>query len=415
MSDDLFGLESVLKIKKSGVRNVFTPHTPINRFDHFFGREKDVKRMISLIDSPGQHILLYGDRGVGKTSLAKTTCSFILNKINKGLFFTKSCDSEDIFSSLFIEPLKHIGCDTSVESITKSLKQTGDASLNVVVAKGGLQSERQSSTVFKNPANLNSPSWIANRLKDLDCIFLLDEVDTLVNVEDKHKLAELIKALSDLNSPFKIILVGIAKTASDLTAGHRSVQRCLKEIRLERMDDEDIRKIILNGMKQIEKRPIDEVVDKIVNISSGFPHFAHLICLKCAEIAIETNKTHIENEILDMALDYAATDSEGTLTESVDAILRTINKPQDYKLLLLAAANCQKRDFRSSEVTSKFKELFNIDITSAKLSKRLSKLTNEDVSHSILIKTGRGCFSFQDPRMPSFIKISFNNSRILAA
>lgn len=415
MLDDLFGLESELKIRKSKVREIFTPHTPVNEIEHLFGRENDVKRMVSLINSPGQHILIYGDRGVGKTSLAKATCSLILNKISKASLLTKSCDSGDNFSSLFLEPLKLTGHDVYIQSSTKASKQGGDAGLNLGVIKAGIQSEHELTTTFTNTSNLHSPSWLAQQLKDLDCIYLIDEVDTLVNDEDKHKLAELIKALSDLNSCFKIILVGIAKTASELTAGHRSIQRCLKEIHLERMPDNDIKKIVINGMNRIKSKriPNDEVINKIVDISSGFPYFTHLICLKCAEIAISRNLSHIELNILNEALLEVAKDSESTLSNILNEMLRNTNTPQEYKLILLAASYCQRKDFRNSELSNKLNELFGITINSRTLSARLARLSGSYDNNTILLRTAKGCFTFSDPRMSSFIKILFNTSNRL--
>ncbi len=410
MSDDLFGLTSELKIRKSKVRDIFTPHTPIDEINHLFGREEDVKRMISIINNPGQHILIYCDRGVGKTSLAKTTCSLILNKIGEGNFFTKSCDSGDSFSTLFIEPLEYSGINCFLENETSLLKQKGSAGLNIQVASAGLESERESSTTYSNSLNLDSPSWVAQKLKNLECIYLIDEVDTLVNEQDQHKLAELIKALSDLKSKFKIIIVGIAKTASELTAGHKSIQRCLKEIHLGRMSDDDIRKFIINGMNKIESKriPNEEVVDKIVDISSGFPHFAHLICLKCAEIAITNDRKFIELHMLDDALIEVAKDSESTLSNILNAVLCTTKSPKEYKLILLASSYCQKKDLRSSEVSKKLYELYGISINARTLSSRLSKLVKSYNNSTILTRIAPGCYTFSDPRMPSFIKIFFN-------
>ncbi|WP_367379138.1 AAA family ATPase, partial [Halomonas sp. PR-M31] len=78
MGNGTFGLENEIIIQKSGLRDIFTPHTPVDEVKHFFGREEEASRLVSVVNSPGQHILLYGDRGVGKTSLAKTTCKVIL-------------------------------------------------------------------------------------------------------------------------------------------------------------------------------------------------------------------------------------------------------------------------------------------------------------------------------------------------
>lgn len=54
----------------SGVREVFTPHNPVTKQEYLHGRESVVSRIIKATNTPGQHALLYGDRGIGKTSVA---------------------------------------------------------------------------------------------------------------------------------------------------------------------------------------------------------------------------------------------------------------------------------------------------------------------------------------------------------
>ena len=49
---------------------VFKPSAPINREDLFAGRLSQIRDVVDAINQQGQHAVLYGKRGVGKTSLA---------------------------------------------------------------------------------------------------------------------------------------------------------------------------------------------------------------------------------------------------------------------------------------------------------------------------------------------------------
>ena len=409
MANGTFGLQDEAAIIKSGIRKIFTPHMPVDDVSHFFGREDEASRLVSVISTPGQHILLYGDRGVGKTSLAKITCQVILQKLQEGEFFEKRCDSDDTFSSIFEGPLEKCGIDLSFKEETKTLSQGGDSGINIGFAKGGVKSNRQTKETKVSSYRPDSPSWVADKLKKLSGIILIDEADAISHNSDKKKMAELIKLLSDSNSLFKIIIVGIAKTGEELTSGHPSVERCLKEVLLQRMTDDDLKKIILNGMKRLNLRPDEAVVEKIVDISAGYPHFTHLVCLKCAEAAIISKNRHITKDTLKGALEQAVKDSEGALQRMLEATLRVLNKPQEYKFLLLTASYCSAPEFRSSELRDKLKARFEIDMEPKALSRRLTKLT-ESNKLTILEKPARGCFKFSDPRMPSFLKMALNSN-----
>jgi Cdc6-like AAA superfamily ATPase len=403
-----FGLDNEAIIIKSGIREVFTPHIPVDEISHFFGREDEATRLVSVINSPGQHILLYGDRGVGKTSLAKTTCKLILQKLQRGHFFEKRCDSGDTFSSIFEEPLVECGVDFSLKETTNTHNQGGGAAINAGFAKADLSSKRETKTTNTAIFKPESPSWVASKLKSLSGIMLIDEADAIQSSDDKKKIAELIKLLSDQNSSFKLVVVGIAVTGEELTAGHPSVERCLKEVALQRMCEDDLKKIILNGMNALSLRPDDAVVDKIVDISAGYPHFTHLISLKCGESAIVNENKHITKDVLKYALNEAVKDSEGALQRMLEGTLRALNTPQEYKFLLLTASYCKTPEFRSSELREKLKSKFNVEVDSKTLSRRLTRLTQGSET-TILYKPARGCFQFTDQRMPSFLKMALNS------
>jgi DNA polymerase III gamma/tau subunit len=49
---------------------VFTPSAPIDNQALFAGRVNQLNRIIGAVSQRGQHAILFGERGVGKTSLA---------------------------------------------------------------------------------------------------------------------------------------------------------------------------------------------------------------------------------------------------------------------------------------------------------------------------------------------------------
>jgi energy-coupling factor transporter ATP-binding protein EcfA2 len=52
------------------IHRAFTPNTPVNSIDLFSGRHKQIDKVLGAVFSPGQHAAIYGERGVGKSSLA---------------------------------------------------------------------------------------------------------------------------------------------------------------------------------------------------------------------------------------------------------------------------------------------------------------------------------------------------------
>jgi hypothetical protein len=161
-------------------------------------------------------------------------------------------------------------------------------------------------------------------------------------------------------------------------------------------------------MQTLSLKPDDSVVEKIVDISAGYPHFTHLISLKCGEVAILSKNKHITMAVLKLAMNEAVRDSEGALKRMFESTLRVLNTPQEYKLVLLTASYCNTPEFRSAELREKLNTKFGVETDSQTLSRRLTKLTKGNET-TILYKPARGCFQFSDPRMPSFLKMALNS------
>ena len=55
----------------------FSPSAPISRVTLFAGRHQQVMRSIDVVYRRGQHGIIFGERGVGKTSMANLIADFI--------------------------------------------------------------------------------------------------------------------------------------------------------------------------------------------------------------------------------------------------------------------------------------------------------------------------------------------------
>lgn len=386
-------------IARSGVRGVYVPNKPIDSVELFCGRQNEVSRIIEGINTGGMHVLLYGDRGVGKTSLSKITCTMLMLDSTIANYHVKICDSSDTFVTI----IQSLFQDLNIKCSIKSSSSWDLSFLWKFISFG-----KNENTEYVSYDNITSPSWVAKRISDFEGVFLIDEIDVLQNPEDKKKIAELIKQLSDKNSKLKIFVVGISKTSSELFGGHPSVQRCLKEIRLNRMSDDELREIIERGERRLKIVFSQGVKRVIIKSSAGYPYFTQLLALKAAEEAVCADSNNVTMNEFRLAVRRAVDDLEGSLKEQYQKAI--IGQRIDRnKSILLAAALCGEDIFLAKDLKANYNMITKQDISQQELNNFLSSsnIISEDYT-TILRRVGKGVYVFNDPRMPSFIKLMNN-------
>src|SRR5712691_10133868 len=84
-----------------GLRKAFRPGTPIDKYELFAGRQEQVSDVHDGVVQTGRHVILFGERGVGKTSLVKVLSDVLRNSGVHVLHpQTINCDGTDDFTSL---------------------------------------------------------------------------------------------------------------------------------------------------------------------------------------------------------------------------------------------------------------------------------------------------------------------------
>lgn len=80
----------------------FTPGAPIDDLALFAGRIPQAQDVVSAVVQKGQHVALYGERGVGKTSLANVLpILFRARDLPRFVPVRVNCSTDDTFQSLW--------------------------------------------------------------------------------------------------------------------------------------------------------------------------------------------------------------------------------------------------------------------------------------------------------------------------
>lgn len=399
---DPFGLNREATVVSSNVRNVFTPHQPVSESNFLFGRQEEVGNFITALNTPGRHALLFGERGVGKTSLANVVR--LLYQATKGKpYFIKRCDKRDTFTTIVRDALIAIDRSPHITQFEATQTRSRGARADASVLSFSTESSNGLSTTF-DMADFYSPSTVAAELSNLDALLVIDEADALGDPGDRMQLAELIKLLSDSQSPFKIMIVGIADTANELTAAHPSVRRCLSEKKLGRMSSAELREIMTAGGRVLGIQFDSEVLDGIVHMSLGYPHFTHLLALKSAELAIGDRRKVVTRDDLRRAIASAVQDSEGSLTSVYTESIRSTSTTM-FQTVVVAAAKIGKVEFSAPELRAQISSEIEQEVTQNSLNNYFQRLVSTDGS-TILRRTAHGHYRFEDPRMASYVRMA---------
>ncbi len=85
---------------------VFTPTSPVDEKSLFAGRNEQIRSIIDVINQKGQHAIVYGERGVGKTSLVNVLSAFL--GMPNVMAPRVNCDSTDTYKTVWKKAFEQI-------------------------------------------------------------------------------------------------------------------------------------------------------------------------------------------------------------------------------------------------------------------------------------------------------------------
>lgn len=377
--------------------HVFNPSSPINERDLFSGRIEQMRNVFDVVFQKGQHAIIYGERGVGKTSLANVLTQFFPEQQGSLPSIRINCDATDSFQSVWKKVFSKL-------ELVKQKSEVGFTRATSITSTELITPEYFFHGKEINPESVRGALMSAGIFLR---VVILDEFDRL-DEPVKKVFADLIKNLSDNAVENTIILIGVGGSVDEIIKEHQSVTRALKQILMPRMTNDEIKSIINTGLTKLHMTIVIETLNQIALLCQGLPHYAHLIGLFATRDAIDNNSLNISAEHLTRAIEKAINGCQQTIKTAYHQGIRSAHKDSIFAEVLLSCALAHVNDlgeFAAQDVCEPLGKIMKKDYGIPSFARHLSEFTGEKHG-KILVKYGesrRIRYKFSDPLMQPFV------------
>lgn len=258
----------------------------------------------------GRHIFIYGDRGVGKSSLAATAA--IQYQSADASYIDVGCSPNSTLASVVANIAYQAAKVSRINSVTKSVSAgiqtryfnvTGGVSEVTKNLHDEIHSVTDAVEVLREVSQIHSEKPI----------IVLDEFDRIQSADERNQFADLLKQLGDKRVPIKLIITGVGASLDALLGAHQSAIRQLETLELPRLGWEGRMEIVQYVARAFGLTMHRDYLIRIAAVSDGFPYYVHLIAEKLMwqmfddpQVVLEATKAHYQAAIRDAIHSVAA-------------------------------------------------------------------------------------------------------------
>ncbi|NWF69433.1 MAG: ATP-binding protein [Chloroflexi bacterium] len=381
-------------ILSSRVAGIFTPSAPIDHAALFAGRAAQIRAILNAISQRGQHVIIFGERGVGKTSLANILSDKLQQAGYQGVITnTVNCDGDDNFNSLWLKILREF-------SVARRLRPVGFVQGAPAIEVATLN-QFVSSNVTPDDVRFMMERFVSR------AVIIIDELDRITDRKTTRLIADTIKTLSDHSVNTTLVLLGVADSVDELIAEHSSIERSLVQIQMPRMSQAELFEIVDKGLAQVQMTIVEEARRHIAHLSQGLPHYMHLLALYAAQEAVQQDRSEITMADVQVAIHEAVRRTQHSILtayhQAINGTWRTM-----YDEVLLACALAKADDlgyFAAADVRAPMKIIMGQEHTVKAFTRHLNDFCAARRGFVLQRNEATHRFRFKNPLMQPFVVI----------
>jgi len=400
---------------KEILKYYLVPSSPVRNPEILQGRSLQLRTIRKALDSKGRHVFIYGDRGVGKTSLAQTAASYFQSSDAEPVIV--GCDAGSGFYSLINAILGRLSPNQNSAKNNTSFAVKGDF---YGYAAGAIEVNHSSKEQAKlKPNSVDSAVSIIKNAAlshSAEPVVVIDEFDRIVNEKDRALFGDFIKQLSDQDVPIKLIFCGVGESLIELLGEHESCFRYLSSVSLPRLGITPLIDIIRTAASALEVDIGEYYLRRIAVLSDGFPYYAHLIGYELfwnlSEADITSSK--VSNHDFNSAVDSAIENVEPQLKRAYD--LATKKYKADYEYVLWGMSSHPDLERRSADVYDSVVDVMSQlelePMSRSTFNTRMNALKKEN-NGAILTGTRQGWYRFTEPVIRGYCRLKAQQAGVV--
>ncbi|MEM6899712.1 MAG: ATP-binding protein [Pseudomonadota bacterium] len=388
--------------------------SPIRSRENLMGRDAKLEIVIRALETPGRSVFIFGDRGVGKTSLAATSAEAISGGKFEPVLI--GCSADATFVELLQTAVRRMHGAVRTNSWNEQKEELFSIIPDMYVAI-----ERGEFGRFTSQNDVIDMLRYLSQFYPSSPIIIIDEFNELLSVDEKKKFADFAKQLTDQSAPIKIIFCGIGSSMEELMGLHASIGRSIMPVELERLDDLSLWSIVDHAAAIVEVGIDRETNLRTAILSDGFPYFVHLVTeyMFWEAFHAEEERNIITVEDFGNAVVAAIPHADNMLRETYEKATKKYKNSEEYEEVLWAYADAPTLTRQSQDVydqsylaivrkRNKQRRMRNEKtrpvLPKDKFDQRLAKLKTEAYGE-ILRWRRSGWYEFRENMMRGFVRI----------